>query len=317
MEKNYASTLPDSVLGRAKAAGQKGLEWLASLDRLLSDLESLWNIQIGKTLSGGSHACVAEATGANGQPYIVKLEIPDISEEEYMRGIHALKIADGQGYCRLYAFDSTRRACLLERLGSPLRLLNYPPQKQMAYLCDALRKTWTMDPGNVSLPDAQISIDWFRSFLPKAWEELGRPCHKEIITRGLSFLDLCQARVGQDSHYLLHGDAHNNNLLQSLVNSEDFSFIDPEGLIGEKAYDLGVIMREWPDELDTSPATAAVQRAEYLSRLTGVPQDAIWQWGYLQTVSTSLILLQIGQEELAHQMLRIALLWVDSPGTDD
>ena len=53
MAENYTSTLPDSVLGRAKAAGQKGLDWLVGLDRLLSELETLWHIRIGRTLSGG------------------------------------------------------------------------------------------------------------------------------------------------------------------------------------------------------------------------------------------------------------------------
>ena len=54
--------------------------------------------------------------------YVLKIEIPDLSEEEYLYGIRALQIAGGNGYAKLFAFDKEKRACLIEKLGEPLHL---------------------------------------------------------------------------------------------------------------------------------------------------------------------------------------------------
>ena len=77
----------------------------------------------------------------------------------------------------------------------------------------------------------------------------------------------------------------------------------------EKSYDLGVLMREWPDEYKTDPVRNRHERAEFLSELTGVDAGEICAWGYLQMVSTAFILLQIGQNELGNTMLNIASAW--------
>ena len=110
---------------------------------------------------------------------------------------------------------------------------------------------------------------------------------------------------------LIHGDAHGGNTLRTL-SGDSYKLIDPDGIFHEKAYDLGVLMREWIEEYEQEPLEKAKQRCGYLHRLTGVPERAIWEWGYLQTVSTAFVLLQIGQEETGHKMLHIAECWNDA-----
>lgn len=90
-----------------------------------------------------------------------------------------------------------------------------------------------------------------------------------------------------------------------------FKPIDPDGLYYEKAYDLGVLMREWWDEYREEPLKKGRERCRYLCRLTGVSEKAIWEWGYLQTVSTSFVLLKTGQEEAGREMLRVAESWAE------
>ena len=46
---------------------------------------------------------------------------------------------------------------------------------------------------------------------------------------------------------LVHGDAHGNNTLQDLSEENAFKLVDPDGIFYEKAYDLGVLMREWTE----------------------------------------------------------------------
>jgi streptomycin 6-kinase len=45
--------------------------------------------------------------------------------------------------------------------------------------------------------------------------------------------------------------------------------------------------------------------------MTGVPADAIWEWGFIERVSTGLYLLQLGVEDEGRAMLSVAEAWVD------
>ena len=68
-------------------------------------------------------------------------------------------------------------------------------------------------------------------------------------------------------------------------------------------------MREWVDEYENDPIKVGKERCAYLHHLTGVSKQAIWEWGYLQTVSTAFVLLKIGQEKTGLEMLRVAECW--------
>lgn len=118
-EKNRR-TIPPLVVSRAKSAGAVGEAWLANLDNVISELEKKWHISVGKILSGGTHAFVAYADGKNGEKYVLKIDMPENLGGEFSRGITILKLADGQVYPKLYAYDMKRKACLQERLGKPI-----------------------------------------------------------------------------------------------------------------------------------------------------------------------------------------------------
>lgn len=303
--------IPDVVVGRALSLGCLGETWLKNLDQAISDLEGQWRIRVGEAMSGGSHAFVGFADGLDGGRFVLKVDIPDCSDEDFMNEVRTLQIAGGEGYVRLYAFDVQRRATLLERLGPRLATMDLPVDRQMEIICKALMQTWSMPVGEIRLPDGMDSIRWFRSFISDTWESLGHPCPKIVIDRAMEYLDSREEHLNPDEYVLIHGDAHNNNTLQSLTAQDHYKLIDPDGLFYEPAYDLGVLMREWPEEYGEYPMKRGLERCAYLSRLTGVDARGIWEWGYLQTVSTSLVLLQIGQTDLAEQMLRTALAWTE------
>ena len=302
--------VPEVVESRAKAAGDIGLAWLENIDALVAEMEEKWEIHVTEVLTGGSHALVGLAEGITGEKYVLKLDVPDNPQEEYMREITALKIADGNGYGKLYRYDAQRRACLIERLGAPLKTLNYPIDKQIKIICNALNETWKMSIGNEQLMDGSGGIDWFREYIPDAWERMGMPCSRRVIDQALAYLDDRKDHLDPDHYVVVHGDAHNNNTLITL-DGMDFKLIDPDGIYYEKAYDLGVLMREWPEEYRENALKMGKKRCRLLADLTGADETAVWQWGFLQTVSTSLILLEIGQKQLAEEMLRTAELWCE------
>ena len=301
-------TLPAMLRGRAEALGPAGRRWLDSLDDMVAELEARWQIRAGETLSGGSHALVATAVTSDGAPRVLKIELPDGDEAAFLQGVTALRLADGRGCARLYAHDAARRATLQERLGSTLKALNYSVDRQIDILCAALREIWRIPLCDAPLPDGADSVAWFRGFIPEAWRALERPCPERVVDEALRLLDGREAALPGAERVLVHGDAHNNNLLQTL-DGAGFKFVDPDGLAGERACDLGVLMREWPDAYLASPLRRGRERCRRLQALTGAPAAGIWAWGQLQMLSTSLILLQIGQTPLARKMLAIASVW--------
>lgn len=298
--------VPAVVEQRAKAMGSAGVQWLAGLTGVINDLEKKWGITAESAMSGGTHAFAARAVSADGMRYVIKIDMPDgFGHADFKYAVNALKAADGNGYVKLFDFDETHRACLLEELGRPLKELGYTVNKQIEILCCALKKSWVV-PKNNSLQTG--SVEWFREFLYQTWNEIGRPCPEKVIKRAYEFLDSRDKSAKPDEYVMVHGDAHNTNILENLK-GDGFKLIDPDGLFYEKACDLGVIMREWQEEYHSDPVKKGTERCEYLSRLTGVEKKPIWEWGYLQNVSTGLLGTKINGSIEAKNMLKTAEAW--------
>lgn len=300
--------IPDIIIGRAKAAGEVGERWLNELPEIIDSLEKDWNIELGEILGGGSHALVAKARNSLGKEYVLKVEVPDNAEEAFTNSLNALRLADGKSYVKVYNYCAKRCAWLLEPMGSTLKNSGLPPKKQMEIICDALKKTWVMECPAGLLPVAEGSISWFKEYIQSAYEELDHPCEEKVVAKAMEYLDRIEADTKPENYVVVHGDAHNNNMLK-VLDSDGYKFIDPDGMIFEKAYDLGVLMREWPEEFEAEPLKNGKARAEFLSRLTGVDTRDIWEWGFLQMVATGLIELQINELELGTKMLQIAEKW--------
>jgi streptomycin 6-kinase len=74
----------------------------------------------------------------------------------------------------------------------------------------------------------------------------------------------------------------------------------------EPAYDLAIPMREWSEELLAGdPYQLAVARCQRLAMLTGVDEEPVWQWGFIERVSTALLCLKVGLEG-GREMLTVA-----------
>lgn len=110
------------------------------------------------------------------------------------------------------------------------------------------------------------------------------------------------AAYDEERAVLVHGDVHQWN---ALVTGNTFKLVDPDGLLAEAEYDMGVVMREDPLELlDGDPFDRARSlAAECDGKLDPV---AIWEWGVVERVSTGLLLTRIGLQPFGRQMLFVA-----------
>lgn len=300
-------TIPEPAGSKLKAMGEIGSAWLEGLAALILDLERRWSIRIGGAIAGGSHAYVARAVSAGGGDCVLKIALPDgMGVTPFRHQTAALQAAEGRGYVKLLACDNENRACLLEAMGGPLRDFDHPPEKQMDIICAALRESWA-SPCRPGLQSGRDIIAWFRDFIRPLWEELGRPCPEAVIHAAYDALDAREADYHPESFVLIHGDAHSGNVLQSPCGG--FALIDPDGIWYEKAYDLGVLMREWPDALESDVAEKGLERCQYLCERTGAALRATWQWGFIQSVSTGLLCLKVGMAAHGEMLLRLAAAW--------
>lgn len=310
--RNRIITVPEAVNQKLATLGEDGTNWLKNLPDLIRELEQEWQLTVGRTLEGGTEAYVAEATTNDGIKAVLKIAIPPKDGNTVLvNEITALTFANGYGYARLLRSNLNRRVLLLEALGTPLRNLNYTTKDQIDIICSVLKASWKPVPTATSLPNGADMAEWFSQFISSQWQILNKPCSAKVIDTALIFVESRTKAFKPEKAVLVHGDAHNNNLLQSLSPNAQFSFklIDPDGIIAEPAYDLGVLMREWLDELIDDPIRLAKERCAYLSKQTNQDPEAIWQWGFLQSVATGLILIQVGQLEFGSQMLGVAEAW--------
>ena len=297
--------VPDLVRRRAVSEGEAGLDWLASLDDTLTGLEQDWGVTIGSAHLGGSAAFVAEATRADGEVFIVKVSTPatDTGRNE----AEVLRVAAGKGYVQLLRHDESRHAMLLEKLGDRLDALDLPYQQQIDIMCATLLQAWMPVPGGSAYPDGADKANGLAEAMVRMWYGASQPCAQKVLDTALMYCKDRAAAYRPEAAVLAHGDPHPANILAAPNASTGFKFIDPDGLAIEPAYDLGVLLRAWHEGIEGRHAhDIARSHARHLTTRTQVPAEAIWQWGYIERVSTGLHLMELGETVKGREFLAVA-----------
>lgn len=317
--------VPGLVQQRAALLGPAGMAWLSGLGELVAALERRWSLTVvGPPLPGGSTAYVARVRLANGRDAVLKIEPPDPDLDTAFQ-VRTLAAAQGSGYAVLLAHDLERRALLLEALGPPLSQLGLPPERQMVLLCGVLAHAWQVPrPEDATQEQAREKAELLAGLVASLWEDLGRPCSPRVVALALQYAQRRRAAADLDRAVVVHGDPHPGNALQVLTPrpgaEAGFVLVDPDGLLADPAYDLGVVLRGWCDELlATDPATAYALARRYCRLLavrSGVAETAIWEWGFLERVSSGLYLLQLGADDLGRPYLDSAER-LAAPGTPE
>ncbi|WP_312166842.1 aminoglycoside phosphotransferase family protein [Phenylobacterium sp.] len=297
---------PEAVKLRAAAEGAAGLAWLGDLPRLVAELAQAWGLSVGRTLDGGTEALVVEAALPDGRAAVLKLAPPGCDPAG--RELAVLLAAGGRGYAQVYAHDAARGAMVLERLGPQLAQMGWSVEAQIEALCATLKTAWMTPADPACFMTGAEKAAGLAQFIQESWRELGRPCTERTLETALSYAQARAAAFDPARAVLAHGDAHAWNALQ-VPGGEGFKFVDPDGLFIEPAYDLGIAMREWAqDLLAGDPVGLGARRCRLLAGLTGVDPDAIWEWGFMERTSTGLLALKLGLPG-GREMLDVADAW--------
>lgn len=290
--------VPEIVANKARAAGDDA--WLAEIDALVASLATEWDLTIGATIDGGTEALVVEAATNEGRDAVLKLLVPrDGSNAREEAAV--LRACGGEGCAELLRADPNRSALLIERLGPSMFDLALPFDQRLSILVDVATGVWR-PPGDLEalLPDGREKALWLTEFVETEWQRLDRPCSRAAVDEAVAAARRRAAAHDPRRAVLCHGDVHQWNTLRA---GDGWKLVDPDGLVAEPECDLGVILREDPEELLVRDPRAVVAD---VARRTGTDADAVWDWAFVERVSTGLVATGIDLQPVGRQLLAAA-----------
>ena len=276
-------TLIPEDFARAMVAlhGDAGRLWLSGLPALVEECAARWSLKVEPPFAHLSYNYAAPAEGPRGERLVLKLGVP---VRELFSEIEALRLFDGRGAARLVGSDAGRGALLLERLepGTGLvELCEVDDGAATAAAASVMRRLWRSAPDSHDFPTA---ADWGRGFercrahfgggagpFPRGLFEEAETLYAELL-------------ASSSAPVLLHGDLHHGNVLAAA--REPWLAIDPKGLVGEPAYEVGALLRNpLPQLLDwPRPVRVTERRIAQLSEELGLERERVRGWGLAQAV---------------------------------
>lgn len=305
--------IPDVIRNRALLDGATGELWLNGVGERLAQLVESWGVELVAQMSGGTEALVFAAKKADSSDAVLKMTVPGNLGNEP----RVFQMAQGRGYATMYAADIDRDAILLERLGDKLADSGLSTETQVRIICETLAASWETVPDPTGLQTGAEKAQWHIDHITTQNAALGEPLSRTICNRAIDYCNARAAAYDPATSVLVHGDAHMwNTLVANGVTDSGlprYKFVDPDGQFGEKALDLCISLREWTDELLAGDTLEIGRtRLQLLSDLTDVPPEPIWQWGFIEHVSSGLLWKQMGGAKYAAAHFAIAEKWLNA-----
>ncbi|MFH1086661.1 MAG: aminoglycoside phosphotransferase family protein [Chloroflexota bacterium] len=280
------SEFAQRILGVYPAGGRA---WLRDLPALLDEIAARWTLTAGPPLERLSYNYVTAATLADGGLAILKLGVPN---PELTSEIATLAFYGGRGAARLLAADADRGALLMERLIPGQRLAD-----TLAHADDAsdirateiamavMRALWRPTPAPPEEPGPYLTVErWGRGFarMRQRFGGGSGPIPAHLADRAERLYT--ELAGSQGERVLLHGDLHHENILSA--GRAPWLAIDPKGVIGERAYEVGALLRNpWPRLLRWADlARTQRRRLNQLAEGLGLDRQRLLGWAIAQAV---------------------------------
>ncbi|HYP40815.1 MAG TPA: aminoglycoside phosphotransferase family protein [Chloroflexia bacterium] len=259
--------------------GEAGVEWLRRLPAIIAGCEQRWSLAALPPFPRLSYNYVAPAVLADGTDAVLKVGYPG---PELICEMEALRLYDGHGIVQLLHADREQGAMLLERLkpGTPLASIE-DDEKATSIAASVMRQLWRPVPDEHQFP----TVAKWAAGLGRLRERFGGttgPLPKSLVEEAETlFTELI---ASMDEVVLLHGDLHHENIIAA--ERQPWLALDPKGLAGEPAYEVGALLRNQLPEPFTQPEAIRIlaRRVDQLAEELGLDRERLIGWGLAQAV---------------------------------
>ncbi|MCJ7533681.1 MAG: aminoglycoside phosphotransferase family protein [Anaerolineales bacterium] len=270
---------PNFARTQVELYGTAGAEWLKRLPILIAECEQRWSLTIGAPFEPLSYNYVAPAVRANGIDVVLKVGFPN---PELLSEIEALRIFDGRGIVRLLDGARAQGVMLLERLkpGTPLSS-SMDDQRATSIAVQVMRQLWRPAPFEHSFP----TVEKWAAGLKRLRQRFNggtSPLPAHLVEEAERLFG--ELIGSMDEAALLHGDLHHDNILAA--ERQPWLALDPKGLVGEQAYEVGALLRnQLPQDLKTPQASRILRRRiDQFAEELGFDRQRLRAWGLAQAV---------------------------------
>ena len=259
--------------------GDRGVTWLERLPTIIAGCEQRWSLVVMAPFEDLSYNYIAPAIRADGTEVVLKI---GVSNRELTTEIAALLTFGGRGSVKLLEVDREGGVLLLERLRPGAQLWSVSDDDEVIHIAaHVMRQLWREVPEDHSFPTVNRWAEGLtrmrRHFngttgpLPKVLVEKAEGLFKELLD---SMAD----------SVLLHGDLHQGNILSA--QRQPWLAIDPKGIVGEPAYEVGALLRNISDrQLEREqPSLIMARRVDVLAEELGFDRNRLLGWGLAQAV---------------------------------
>jgi streptomycin 6-kinase len=264
-----------------------------------------WGLTAESWLAGGAGTPTLAVARPDGTAGVLKIAEPGSLDV----AARIMEYADGRGYARVLAWDAEHGALLTERLGSTLWTVAATVDQQGPLLVSLLHDAWRvpLEQGKPFEGKASVLLRILADLGPRYATE-----HPQAIARATRYAD--ELAANERPEVVCHGDPHAGNVLRR---GSGWALIDPDGFVGERSYDLGVVLRDACREIAAAESSmrgsgSAMLRHESqrLAVLADVDPERVWRWAFVERVTTGLYLQWHGYGDEAATFLDTATMIV-------
>ncbi len=267
--------LREALLG---SQDSRAREWVDRVPRLVAELLERWSCVIAGPVMSGWGGVVVPVRRVDGSGAMLKVSPP--AESTHFEAT-TLATWAGRGAVLLLERDDANYAMLLEQL-HPESLATVADADQAMTIAGRLARRLAV-PAPTELPRMQPTLEEWAIELPAMSAAAGNPLPARVVDAAVA---TC-AELGPDQpDTIQHGDLSENNVLRGT--REDWLAIDPQGYVGEIAFECLTHLRDrWTELRDLpDPARGLGRRIEIFADAAEIDVARARRWAQARAVQT-------------------------------
>ncbi|MHC0434166.1 aminoglycoside phosphotransferase family protein [Streptomyces sp. O3] len=297
------------ALGESPQDGAAGYErggtaeWLEKLPQAAQEAVSRRGLTIERVHApGGRSSLVILVRRPDGTPAVLKLAPPAARPT-----LEAAALAhwDGWGACQLLEHGADD-ALLLERLHADVSLRSLPEAKAQLEAAGTVRRLWVPPPPSRVFETVDVRTARLAAAMDSVADASVRPLVDAALSARTALVADADADRAEPESFLLHGAFRQGKVLSG--ERAPWLAVGPDPVVGERAYDLALLVLDRLDDLVASSAGAATARRRVgkLADSLDVDRERLRGWTLFRAVGAAARALRAGRARQAEPLLEFA-----------